>query len=293
MKFVTSKFSWRNRTIYAIPNRYGGALFGMFIVFIMAGAAYSNNLIFMMGFIILSFAFTSILQTARTIRNLEILSVNISSLSVGKISTGQIVIQNPTKYYKPKFEIELKEFKAKFSVPELQPHETRSISFSFQLPKQRGLYNVKTIRASTISPYGLFKAWMYIKVQDVFIVYPSMYGRSELPLAMDNLGEGFSGHRQYVSGDTYSRIDWKIYARTRNIFIKEFKDSSTKKVVIDWDKLKISNLEDRISQIALWVDKACQLHVEFGIKIPGYQSPIQTGLQHYHECMKELSVLKL
>lgn len=287
------KFPWRNRTIYMLPNRYGIALFGIFFVFVLAGAAYTNNLVFMLGFLVLSFAFTAIMQTARTIRNLDSLSINIYSQPAGTNTSARIAVRNPTHQYKPKLLVEIPDLGARIQISDLQPQEIRTVTFSSQLPNQRGVYSIKKIRVSSLAPYGMFRAWMYIKVADQFIVYPKLRGRADLPLQLDNSGESFSGHRPFISGDNYSRVDWKIYARTQNTYIKEYKEASTKKVLIDWDKINIPNFEDRISQIALWVDQAHKQHVEFGIRIPGFETTVQSGYAHYHECMKELSVIKL
>lgn len=62
----------------------------------------------------------------------------------------------------------------------------------------------------------------------------------EIPAAnvyLSNTGD-ISGYREYSPGDRKNNINWKLYARTNNIYVKEFERTSADEAVVLFDMYK-------------------------------------------------------
>jgi len=280
-----------------IPNRFGFLSIGLFIIFSIVAAIYSNNLLFLLAFLHMSFLLVAILQTAKNLRHTHLISVEILSGFCGETSTIRILLQQNSKKSKTGLLIRGESGKQKTeSVPlqELTPKDQLWITIPFQLPKKRGLYSFQRFRLSTESPYGLFYSWLYLKTNVEYYVYPSPQG-IPLPILNDRFQHGdFNELRNYQIGDSLQRISWKHSGRSENLLVKEFMDSSMAPVELNWDDCPSPDPENKLRQLTRWVLDCESLRRDYRLKLPQTRSneTFSSGANHQHRELVKLALWK-
>src|SRR6476620_10918667 len=76
MRDKFAKFS-KNNKVYIVPTKFGMALFASVLFMLMAGAAYGNNLVNLLGFFLAAIGFVTMIQTHNNIRGVKVTSVQM------------------------------------------------------------------------------------------------------------------------------------------------------------------------------------------------------------------------
>lgn len=116
----------------------------------------------------------------------------------------------------------------------LSPHQTTEWTIR-TLCTQRGRYPLGPLLVSSSDPFGLFPVEMNLEARQHIVVLPMTSRIRAFPLPSGRLpgGEALrqrthqitpnaSTVRDYVPGDSLSRIHWKSTARRRRLIVKEF-----------------------------------------------------------------------
>ncbi len=275
--------------LYCWPNRFGFTYFLVFLVMLAVGGIYQNNLVFMMAFILLALGLVTIIQTARNLRDVRLLSITVLPDDEGNKTFATVVLKNlGTKRAVERIRIQ---FDRKWhsgpalltEVAIIERLSTVTARAPLQLPDKWGIQNLGRIRISTTYPYGLFRTWFVIKpVEEVFIYpRPSAIVFDEPP--KQNSGDEFSGHKPYLHGDSYARMDWKLAARGKGLNTKQYKSPDVDRIELFFDKEK-----DSPREVAGRLRSAKLNGYEWTLKTPKEELPLAKGLGHYHRSMKLL-----
>lgn len=276
--------------IYMIPTRYGAVACFLFLFFIIAAAHYSNNLIFLFGFILISFLLVATLQTAKNLRGLGVLKTQIHPGFPNEKTVATLFVQN--KRAMDKFGLSLQFHKQPDQVilDEILSKDSKWISHPFTLPEKRGRFSTERVRVGTDAPYGLFYGWYYIYRTDGGVVYPTPRGLSKESKMPQNKGSDFSGLKEYVEGDPLHRVSWKHTAKRDELLLKEFRDETPIIEIYSLDDCPQPHIEDKLSQMALWVCEAEQSRKSYGIVLGEESSSIGRGDAHLQNCLYMLGV---
>lgn len=289
MKWRLKKFSipYRHKQIFMIPNCYGFLAIAMFIIFSIVAATYSNNLLFLLAFIHVSFLLVSILQTARNLRGVEILSAQVASGFPGETISVHILLVQKTRA--PKLGLTVRCQSSSFQIQELNENDPQLLELQIQLPQKRGFHFLERIQLSTESPYGLFYSWLYFKIKSPYYVYPEPVGH-RLPFETFPLGTGeFSGLKNYVVGDPLSRVSWKHSSRSEQLLVKEHTESSQPQFVLAWENCPQPEPEDRLKQLARWIVDCEKNRYPYQLQVPDYQNNFSNGAVHFHRSLLKLA----
>jgi uncharacterized protein (DUF58 family) len=287
MKF---NFFRNQKRIYMIPNWYGGMACFLFLFFTITGAYYSNNVIFLFAFVLISFLLISILQTAKNLRGIQITNLSVQNGFPGEKTKTTMQLINSKTEYKFGVQVQIKGQKNIRMIDELPGQDTKMISTFYHLPASRGPHKTKSIKISTDAPYGLFSGWFYIYPDSKFVVYPKPAG---LPLEIfSSAGEGadFSELRSYVQGDSLHRISWKHSAKKDNLVLKVFKEEEAPLNTFALEDCPQSELENKLAQLALWIQSAEQQRHQYALKLSNSSNRLGTGEKHFHECLRQLGL---
>jgi uncharacterized protein (DUF58 family) len=168
---------------------------------------------------------------------------------------------------------------------------------------QRGEHEIGRLCLTTVYPLGFLRAWKRIATPQGYLVYPKPAGDPNLPKASTlstqnkpapQLGEGddFAGVRAYVPGESQRHIDWKAVARGQELMTKQFTAESGGLLYLDFAAARANNLEDRLSQLALWVIEAERARVPYGLRLPATEIAPAVGQSHFHHCLRALALFK-
>jgi uncharacterized protein (DUF58 family) len=166
--------------------------------------------------------------------------------------------------------------------------------------RQRGEHKIGTVYLTSLYPLGFVRVLKKFATFQSYVVYPKPAGELQLPLSrarsphsrsQADIGEGddFAGVRAYVPGEPQRHIDWKAVARGQPLMTKQFTAEAQGFVYLDFSALRFTDVEDRLSQLALWVIEAERARRPYGLRLPGTEIPPAVGESHFHRCMRALS----
>ena len=173
-------------------------------------------------------------------------------------------------------------------------------------PVFRGLQKIPRLKIQSRFPFGMLRAWKYYEVTASVTVFPERKGQLDLPASTGGIDQDetkfetdtkgyFRDFRLYQKTDNPNRIDWKRSLKHQKHLVKNYEAEAAgeKKVLIDWDlTANLQNFEDRISQLALWIDEAQRKHEFYSLKISNMQTGYELSLNHYKHCMQILALLQ-
>jgi uncharacterized protein (DUF58 family) len=105
-------------------------------------------------------------------------------------------------------------------------------------------------------------------------------------------GDDFAGLRDYVPGESQRHIDWKAVARGRPLMTKELAAETKGAVSLDFFELRFADLEEKLSQLTLWVIEAERARQPYGLRLPGLEISPALGQMHFHSCLRALSLFR-
>jgi len=164
---------------------------------------------------------------------------------------------------------------------------------------RRGIQEITSLTLASVYPLGFLKARRTVAVRQQVLVYPEPAGDVNLPLSsigdhsaaqMVQLeGDDFAGVRPYQLGEAQRRIDWKAVARGQPLMSKQFARETGGALSLNFEATGKEGVEERLSQLALWVIAAERARRPYRLVLPMLQTPTGIGEVHYHECLKALA----
>ncbi len=274
---------------FIIPTGFG-LLFGAlaFVQLVMAISS-QNNLIYFFVFAEISIALTSMFFT----------NYNIYRTYLKKISSQELYAQENNTVF---IELASSDKKTPFHVFVRWNFEKNSTYASdsaiyelFWKPKRRGYQKFPKVHFESQFPFGLLKSWKVCQTTDSILVFPQRKGSLDIFKSSSSDQESssqglFQELKEYQRGDSPRRIDWRASQRTQKLLVKKFEDQKSSKMNLDWEYTRhLGSIEDRISQMALWVDVAQTKNFDFQVILPGWTSGVGSGKEHARSCLTKLA----
>ena len=80
-----------------------------------------------------------------------------------------------------------------------------------------------------------------------------------------------------MSGESQRHIDWRAVARGQPLMTKQFTAESETVVYLDFSPLHFADMEESLSQLALWVIEAERAQRPYGLRLPATEIPPSLG----------------
>lgn len=186
-------------------------------------------------------------------------------------------------------------------VDELPASNTARLTLRFPA-QRRGEHQVEQVRLTSAYPLGFVCAGRSLPVAQHFLVYPKPAGNPSLPRgqahsakqSQNEIGEGddFAGVRSYVPGESQRHIDWKAVARGQAMMTKQFAIEAGGAFYLDYATVPFGDVEERLSQLTLWVIEAERARQPYGLRLPALDVRPGLGDAHFHRCLRELALFK-
>lgn len=169
---------------------------------------------------------------------------------------------------------------------------------------QRGEHTIKRLGLTSCYPLGFLRASRRFVSNQTYLVYPRPAGNSQLPpnhsrftdSSVQQQGtsheEDFAGVRAYIHGESQRHIDWKAVARGQPLMTKQFAAEITGAVFLDFFELRLADVEEKLSQLTLWVIEAERARQPYGLRLPGIEISPALGQMHFHYCLRALSLFR-
>ena len=300
--------AYGRQRLYIFPTRQG--LVFMFLLLIMLALAinYSNSMAYIMTFLLSGLLMVGMLHTYRNLRGLIISALAADPVFAGDDIHFPLLLDNRTGLTRIAVLVEPAVRKNKKGRRGIAPEplqvnlEPESITRKNLLLRtsKRGYVRPGRLKIASCYPLGLFRAWSYLEPEHAFLVYPRPAGSRQLPAYVELESEqqtgkkagtdDFTGFKPYRHGDSIRNIDWKAFAREQSLQVKRFSGSGASKLILSWNQCGYANdVEQRLSQLCLWVLLAEREGFHYGLEIPDSFIDPGKGDLHMQKCLTLLA----
>jgi uncharacterized protein (DUF58 family) len=261
----------------------------------LAAINYSNNLVYGVLYLIGSLTFVSLFHTWRNLSALEVDDIRIHSAFAGDDIRVELHLRNPTprRIYGLFFARLERGSRCAIPLPmpaggvlRLDANDTRAVNLFFPAAP-RGRYRMDSILIRSSYPFGLVYASYRLRQSSDHFVYPAPRGDTQLPELHSSgehgipvgpkPGDDFAGVRAYSPGESLRHVDWKAYARGRPLSVKQFTGGDDHELLLDAATLTSLPLEDRLSQLALWIVTAEKEDIPYSLHVGNATLPLGLG----------------
>jgi uncharacterized protein (DUF58 family) len=296
------KWKYQHKKTYIIPTKFGMMFGFMCLCLLYISFASSNNLMYFYTFFLVGIGVSSLWFTHTNISDVIIEDVEVDDVFAGDKAYAIVTLSNRGKSARHHIHVYYK--KEQITVlDEIMPRSSRTVRILLG-EYNRGLQPIPRLTLSSTFPFSLLVTWKKFDVQKNFAVFPKRNGQTHFPrmnIAKESIeGEAveqirspdseFSGHRKFENSDSPRHIDWKAYARTEKLLVKDYQGFFPSEVKIQWHHTAhLKNFEERLSQMAMWVEIAEMKGFHYSFELGPLMIMTSRGRSHYIQCLQHLA----
>ncbi len=282
------------RRIFILPTAKGFGFVGLILLLLLIAFVYNNNLVYLLGFMLASIFFISIIHTYQSLAGLVIRSSHTLPAFAGEKCGFAFNIFNPSD--QPRLDIHVK--LESETLTDL-PAQDQLRVILYRQAKKRGVLDCGVLTLSSTFPLGLFRAWSPLRFKLQALVYPcpaeTMAPFPEAEGIQGEKGQGikggddFYGLKSYQQGDPIRQIHWKSYAKGQGLYSKQYSGAVTTDLWLDYAMAPGHDVEQRLSRLCRWVIEAEQAGLHYGLILPTEKIACSRGAGHQKECLEALA----
>ncbi|WP_018873581.1 DUF58 domain-containing protein [Thioalkalivibrio sp. ALJ16] len=283
--------------VYILPTRAGYTLVAILLVMLLGSINYSNNMAFLLTFLLVGIGHNAMWYTHRNLLGLRIHSLPVAPVFAGATLSIAFRLEEPSG--RPREALTLS-IGARASAPVAVPAEA-STHVELTLPAPaRGVYQLPRQRLHTRYPLGILEAWTWLTLSPEILVYPAPIdpgnvlggpeGHATQPQAQSrNSGETPDHLRPYRPGDPPGRIVWKAFARSGKLHVRESVSGHGDHLWLDWESMPAADTETRLAMLCHQVLAAHEEGRLFGMRLPDQTVELGQGARHRDLCLRSLA----
>ncbi len=302
----TRGLTLNQRRIFILPTRDGMGFLLMLTAIFIGGINYANSLILGVAFLLVSVFLVSILHTYANLSGLRISAGRSENAFAGEEAVFWVTLSSGSPVDVDSTAVSGREHESirlcwGTATPQMVDLiESHEVAVRMLLPvAERGVYHPPRLKVETWFPLGLLTAWSVIELDMSCLVYPRPR-ESELPARGDvsampgeqrrpRGSDDFDGLKPYVPGDHPRHIAWKNYARTGELYAKQFIARDEHERWLDWYAFGGFGVEERLSRLCYWVVRYGDEGRSFGLKLPALEIAPGSGELQVKRCLEQLA----
>ncbi len=274
-----------------------GLIFGLVVLLLLMMAMGSaNNVLYLFVFFLASVSISAMVITNDNLQRVRLEQITgAGAIFAQESATFSVLLKNQDS--KSGYFVEVKVGAHQSQIEEVPARQDRIVLVrggSFD----RGYQKIPKAQIATTFPFGMLRSWKIYRNKNTFLVYPARKGALPFPLSSENsdsLGEVglFRDLREYQTTDSPRRIDWRASLKHDKMLIKNFESLAEKSHAFNWQQSQpAGSFEDRVSQLAQWVDQAEKLGLQYSLEVGSLKTETKRGSSQYHLCMEHLARLQ-
>ena len=287
-----------SRRIYILPTRAGWGLAALLLVLLVAGLNYNNNLALLLTFLLAGVQGVALVLCHRQLLGLRLQQVTLAPAHVGQSLSISLRLHPGPGVDAADLHGFIRQAGARTGTAAASGHPDALLTLSAPA-LIRGRWQLPALGLETRAPFGLFRAWVWLHLDEATVVYPAAVGA--LPLAGsagedDGAAADRSGQdewqqlRPWREGDPLRQVAWKAYARGGPLQVAEYSAQTGSPLLLDLAQVPLPDLEQRLSQLCRWALTAEQQGRRFGLRLPEITLPPDQGAAHLHRCLNALAL---
>ena len=288
------------RNIFIIPNQQGLGFLAVLALMFIGAVNYEISLAFALVFWLLGVFILTILYTFRNLAGLNISAVAGGSIFAGEYAEITVIL---SRYGKRIHEAVQLNYPGSRTVIANLIENTEERSSLYIVAENRGWFSPGRLKIATIFPFGICRAWSLVDLDLRCLVYPKpetcdldWLTSQQQDSGHTNVTRGtddFHGLRNYQRGDSLRHVAWKIAARGRGMYTKEYSANVDDKIWLKWDMFPDMHIEQRLSRLSYCVLQLDAGGHDYGLELPVIKIEPAKGSEHYLQVMKALALFNL
>jgi len=288
----------RHERIYILPTTRGLAFLCVLAIMLMASINYGLNLGYALCFILVGLFSACLLATYKNLVGIQFATATVDHIFQGNTLQYKIKLGDKTKRQRSSISISTENAS---DTVDIEVNSAKDATLNIKEAK-RGIHTLGRITLSSDFPLGLWRGWGYIHTPVKAYVYP----KPEQPVAKfsgsNTASDGspavhaaeqeYAGLKSYETTDSPSQIAWKKVASGAGWYSKKFETHDEQlEIAIRWsDTPGHMDIEQRLSRMCGWVNKAVDENSAFTFELPGSQpSALASGREHGLTCLQALA----
>lgn len=289
-----------------MPTGFGWAFAVMSFIMLALAIGYLNNLLYFFVFLLISMALTGMWLTNKNVDSVVVRQIEALDLFANESGLFLLHLENkrPSIFL---YDIQIswqKNKEASDAVTVKEVHRGQNQYLSFR-PTQRGWQSAPRLVIQSVFPFHMLRAWKYYESSEKILVFPEKKGQSEFPDAEGGLfsdsnqrlqteTEGlFRDHRDFQKTDSPNRIDWRRSLKHQKHLVRNYESPTEQNIQLSWQQTAhLGSFEERVSQLALWVDLAFRRNYLFSLKLQNQETGFDRSSEHYRACLRQLALLQ-
>jgi uncharacterized protein (DUF58 family) len=288
------------RRVYILPTKQGLAFAVLLFVMLLGSINYSNSLGYLITFLLASLSVVTIFHTYNNLLKLSFgPAVCIPSFAE---EDAEFNVQVNNLHMQKRFSVQAFTPQKIITLTDIPENRISTITIKHCFHK-RGLIDLPRFTVESRFPFGLFRTWAIIQLDQSQLVYPKPSADKALPLKNAGSSEGkkqldigtddFKSLRTYTAGDPLQHIHWKNFARHQSLHTKEFSSTTADDLWLSWSETTPENIERKLSQLTQWALLADKNNLRYGLILPDSLVQPNIGKQHLSACLKQLALYGL
>lgn len=287
----------QRRRVYILPTR-AGLVFGLMTFGMLMGSMnYSSSMGFVLTFTLAGLGLVAMHHTHRNLEGLMLRAGRAEPVFAGQVARFHLVARNEGGL--PRYGILLTHDDRILDRTDVAAGDDAELVLSVTT-RQRGRLAAPRFGLETTWPFGLFRAWAWVRMDLGCIVYPQPAAPGEVP-PPDDGGSGearadaaglddFDGLRAYRAGDSPRHVAWRASAGREDLAVKQFAGLQALTRWLDWARTSEDDAEARLSRLTRWVIDSHADGETFGLRLPGRELPLAQGPAHRDRCLEALAL---
>lgn len=285
--------SLSQRNIYIFPSKAGFAFIVLLCLMLLTAINYQSSLIYLFTFFLGALFFISIWMCFLNMSGIEVSSGDATDCFAGEDVPFEIVLR---KDGSSAFALTLAVNTYKASITELNKNKNETHSV-LSAPMQRGVHKLERVYLSSYYPFGLIRAWTWLRLDCSAYVFPKPLSGEEKKVGQQATSssskpfesEDMSDLKPYQQGDSTNRVLWKRYAAKDELVTRQREMASLDSSWVRWEDYEASSPEQRLSFMCYDIMKHFGLHARYGVELPGKIIQPATGEAHRLQCLRALA----
>lgn len=284
------------KNLFILPTA-PGVVFGMLLLIMLITAInYQNSLIYLVTFLLGAVLVGAMYQTHRNLSGIELTLVQAGEGFAG----NEILFRLRVAAGKDDaIALTLSGDDVCVRVPHVPAGQW--VDASLPVPSAfRGYLQPDRIRVETRFPFGLLKAWSWMRPVSAAVVFPRPLAAPDAPSAVEAgdeeagarspQGNDHAELRPWREGDMSQRVMWKRYARSGQMVVADWEGDKGSPHWLDFHAFAGTDYEVRLSYLSWLVLERGKTGTRFGLNLPGQVIEADSGPAHIARCQRALAV---
>ena len=287
----------KQNRLYIFPTKRGWVFFLLNFTLWLLGTNYQNNLILGLTFLLAGIFVVAILHTYANLSGLNVVSTGCGTAHVGASLGFKIKL---TRRARLSENLSLRFQHSDEVVTNVSVGVTESTLVEIPVAtEKRGWMKPGRLLLESEYPIGLLRCWTWLNIDTQGLVFPEPLAVKEpQSIALDEDGtdehpikggEDYTGLNPYNPGDAIKHIAWKVFARGRGLYTKEFSQNVSKEIWLDYSSIDGSGVENKLSGLCYWALEYEKADENYGLRLPGISIPPGKGDSHKYQVLRALA----